>query len=109
MIIPVLKSLGVGIEPDSVDDFWVPLRADIGEEGIEGVDVFYFHLTTPKRLIYVLQHERTVFERGLITVEKYDYDLAKNLIEKVLLECKGETWEEVTNKIMKYCVSEYGD
>jgi len=109
LIIPTLKFLGVVFPPDSEDDFWVVLSAEIGEEGSKGVDIFYFNLTTPKRLMYVLQSQKTVFKRGLIIIDKYDFETAKKLIEDTLEECKGETWHEVRNNILKYCMSEYGD
>ncbi|WP_179223582.1 Imm8 family immunity protein [Paenibacillus tyrfis] len=109
MIKPSLKFLGVVFPPDSDDDFWVVLSAEIGEEGSKGVDVFYFNLTTPKRLMYVLQNQKAVFKRGLIIVDKYDYETAKKIIEDIILECRGETWQEVRSNIMKYCMSEYGD
>lgn len=113
MIIPVLKKIDDIEEPNDIKDFLLPLVAYIGIEGEKGADCFYFRTITPRRLgkIYSDNKDgllRAVFiVNGSSMVENIDYVTEE--INKILLTCARNTWEETALAINYYLNWEYYD
>lgn len=105
MIIPILKNTTIlcdewGEEPD---DFYVCLEAFIGEVDKEGLEVFRFHIISPKRL---LKHSKDNLEieigRGYLITGDYSLPRIKSKIEHLLKNCKRNSWDETISAISRY-------
>ena len=113
MVIPVLKRIDDITEPDDVEDFLMHLVAYIGVEGSSGADCFYFRVITPKKLAKVYCENKDTLLRAIFIVnginmqQNIDYVIAE--IQKLLLGCARETWEETALAINYYLDWEYYD
>ena len=113
MIIPVIKSIYLNINgnPDCIDDFVIGGSANIGTEGTNGVDYFYFRLITPKRLITMLNKEKILEGKGMFIVNEPSMELNLKLLEaeinKIIKDCIRPTWSEVANAINRHLKWEY--
>lgn len=112
-ITPKLKDLLIQFSPqdtgEPLDDCWVIVRASIGEPDSKGADQFLFYITTPKKLAATILGNDYRFGKSLLIVEKYDENLVKKAIEKLLEHINGDTWKEVAWKINRYSQWEFED
>ena len=111
MIEPVLKKIVLRGEPEDINDFVLGANADIGIDGREGVEYFYFRIITPKRLAKLLETDRIVDGRATFII--YEANMESNLrlvecqIKKILEDCRRESRNEVAKAINRYLEWEY--
>lgn len=107
LIKPVLKRVLFQNEPELPDDFVIPGIADIGTEGEEGVEYFYFRIMTPKRLSSILKEDRIFDGRATFIVNEFNIELIKKEINEILDDCIRLTWNEVAQSINRHLEWEY--
>lgn len=107
MIVPVLKRILLRGEPEDKDDFVLAASADIGTNGSEGVDYFYFRIMTPKRLLTILDEDKILDGRATFIVKEFDLDIVEKEMNKILEDCIRPTWDEVAKAINRYLNWEY--
>ncbi|WJM06631.1 Imm8 family immunity protein [Paenibacillus sp. PK1-4R] len=122
MIKPILKDLIITGNPnihgklqfteteDIGDDFYLSGTACIGTEDSEGEDNFDFTIITPKALEKELRDgtDIVIGARHFI-VNKLDFELISQTIDRILLKQQGETWEDVSKNLAPYFSWEYTD
>lgn len=113
MIIPVLKGIDDIAEPVDIDDFLMPLVAYIGVNDEEGADCFFFRIITPKRLAKVYCENEDTLLRSVFIVNgsnmQENVSYITKEINKLLLICVRDTWEETALAINYYLNWEYYD
>ncbi|MCI9053417.1 Imm8 family immunity protein [uncultured Clostridium sp.] len=113
MITPVLDCILDIEEPEDIKDFVMHLEACIGEKGEEGSEYFSFRIITPKRLQKLSKEIGPMLLRSIFVVTgssmKENIDYVTQEINKLLLECSRNTWEETALAINYYLDWEYYD
>ncbi|MNW50459.1 hypothetical protein D3C74_279120 [compost metagenome] len=107
MIVPVLKRILLRGEPENKDDFVLAASADIGTNGSQGVDYFYFRIMTPKRLLTILDKDKILDGRATFIVKEFDLAIVEKEINKILEDCIRPTWDEVAKAINRHLNWEY--
>jgi hypothetical protein len=111
MLEPVLKNIVLRGEPENISDFVIGANADIGIDGHDGVEYFYFRMITPKRIIKFLNEDKIVDGRATFIVNELDMEsnikLVESYINKILEDCVRESWIEVAKAINRYLEWEY--
>lgn len=110
-----LSSTDVDMENFVPDDdrcfgFWC--QAVFGTRGGEGGDLFHFCVCTPEWLALEIRTDRRLnasFGRGLLIVGEYNYSGLVVLLRRYAERCSGDTWLEVSNKLMRIGPSEFED
>ena len=85
--------------PDEEDNFGFVLRAMVGPLGAEGEESFDISVCTPKWLMKRYGPSEVLLGLHKLIVFRYDYVRLKQFIEKYLMRCSGESWEEVAQKV----------
>ena len=85
--------------PDEEENFGFLLQAMIGPLDREGEESFDIIVCTPKWLTE--NHGRSDILLGLhkLIVFRYDYLQLRQFIEKYLMRCSGDTWEEIARQV----------
>lgn len=113
MITPVLDCILDIEEPEDIKDFVMHLEACIGEKGEEGSEYFSFRIITPKRLQKLSKEMGSMLLRSIFVVTgssmKENIDYVTQEINKLLLKCSRNTWEETALAINYYLDWEYYD
>lgn len=113
MIIPFLKKIDDVEEPDNIEDFLMHLVAYIGVKDEDGEDCFYFRVITPKKLAKVYSNNSDTLLRAIFIVNGSNMEENINYIageiNKILLGCARDTWEETALAINYYLNWEYYD
>jgi len=111
LITPVLKALTVldGDENwgDTADDFRIMVQADIGPKDDKGSETFTFYATSPKRLESMLYNNEIQIGRGLLIMNDFNVDDIEVVIERLIENCKRNTWNEVALALCRYSYWEY--
>jgi hypothetical protein len=81
--------------PEEEDNFGFVLRAIIGPLDGEGEESFDIIVCTPKWLMKKYGPSDVLLGLHKLIVFKYDYPRVRGFIEKFLMRCSGNTWEEV--------------
>ena len=85
--------------PDEEDNFGFLLRAMIGPKDEEGEESFDIFVCTPKWLLEKYGASDVLLGLHKLIVFKYDYIRLRQFIEKFLMRCSGETWDEIAKKV----------
>ena len=85
--------------PEIDDNFGFVLRAMIGPMGEPGEESFDIIVCTPKWLIERYADSDILLGLHKLILFKYDYRAVRRFIEKYLMRCSGDTWEEVAQKV----------
>ena len=85
--------------PDEEDNFGFLLRAMIGPKDEEGEESFDIFVCTPKWLIEKYGASDVLLGLHKLIVFKYDYLRLRQFIEKFLMHCSGDTWDEIARKV----------
>lgn len=115
MIKPVLDDIyfPFGENPKDITDFIIPVEAFINEVGNEGADGFSFRITTPKRLVQLAIEEPAILGRAIFIVNgttmQENIEYVTKEVNRLLLQCARETWEETALAINYYLDWEYYD
>jgi hypothetical protein len=110
-VLKSLRSTDIEVEnylPDEEDTFGFTLRAMVGPMGGQGEESFDIVVCTPKWLME--KHGASDVLLGLhkLIVFKYDYPRLRQFVEKYLMRCSGNTWEEVAQKVSLLGQWEFG-
>jgi hypothetical protein len=98
--------------PDNDHCFGFWCQAVFGKRGEDGGDMFHFFVCTPEWLALEIREGRRLnasFGRGLLIVGKYNYSGLVVLLRRHAERCSGDTWLEVSNKLMRTGASEFED
>jgi hypothetical protein len=90
--------LDYGDLPPDPEECSVSIDVEIGPKGSNGGDRFSFEVVTPKYLFGVTG---TRWGRGLLIVNKFDWQVVESFVAKLLRHSQGETWEDVAKEISK--------
>ena len=85
--------------PDQEDNFGFVLRAMVGPMDGEGEESFDIFVCTPKWLLEKHAGSDVLLGLHKLIVFKYDYRRLWQFIEKYLMHCSGDTWEEIAHKV----------
>jgi hypothetical protein len=85
--------------PEEEDNFGFVLRAMVGPLNDKGEESFDITVCTPKWLTKTYQHSEVLLGLHKLLVFKYDYLRVRGFIEKFLMRCSGDTWQEVAQKV----------
>jgi hypothetical protein len=90
--------------PDDVEECAVFCEAEIGVKGEKGADIFSFTVATPK---FLWAQQGYKWGKGLIIIETFSWEAVEAALNKLLSECSGTDWIEVTDKLTKTLHWEY--
>jgi Immunity protein 8 len=85
--------------PEEEDNFGFVLRAMVGPLNEEGEESFDITVCTPKWLTKTYQPSEVLLGLHKLLVFRYDYLRVRGFIEKFLMRCSGDTWQEVGQKV----------
>lgn len=112
MLVPYLENIDDIEEPNNIENFVMGLVAYIGVKGEIGSDCFYFRIVTPKRL-EILYNNADPIVRSLFIVNgttmQENIEYVTKEVNRLLLQCARETWEETALAINYYLDWEYYD
>tara|TARA_R110000851_G_scaffold282906_1_gene436431 strand:+ start:693 stop:1076 length:384 start_codon:yes stop_codon:yes gene_type:complete len=110
-VIPKLKSLvsadlEVGRIPPAPDDCRVLIEAEIGPADSEGADVFSFEVCTPKAFE---RDSGATWLKGTLLVESFDWKTVEQALQQYIMQCAGESWDEIASKLSRQLDWEFED
>lgn len=73
----------------------------------QGINFFYFTLTTPEALLGNPGTNCLLVKNRTIVVRYFDYDEFISEIKQIVLSCQRATWEESVAELLKYFEWEY--
>ena len=85
--------------PDEEDNFGFVLRAMVGPMDGEGEESFDIIVCTPRWLLEKYGTSGILLGLHKLIVFKYDYLRLRQFIEKYLMRCSGDTWQEIAEKV----------
>jgi hypothetical protein len=85
--------------PDEEDNFGFVLRAMVGPMDGEGEESFDIIVCTPRWLLEKYGTSDVLLGLHKLIVFKYDYLRLRQFIEKYLMHCSGDTWQEIAEKV----------
>jgi hypothetical protein len=85
--------------PDEEDNFGFVLRAMVGPMNSEGEESFDIIVCTPRWLLDKYGTSDVLLGLHKLIVFKYDYHRLRQFIEKYLMRCSGDTWQEIAQKV----------
>lgn len=95
--------------PGNPDNFEVSITMNIGIEGEEGADNFQVTFCTPKWLQENCKESEIFIPRHNLIVQKYDYPAFINRLNEICKMCEGKNWDECSDKLSRYFLSEFED
>lgn len=100
---------GYGELPDNPKDCWIVIHADIGVEDELGADCFILYVTTPLFLIKSITTEQFQLGRGLLIVDKFDWDVILDAIDTVCAKAEADSWSDVVSQLSRSFFYEYDE
>jgi Immunity protein 8 len=85
--------------PDEEDNFGFVLRAMVGPLDEEGEESFDIVVCTPKWLAEKYGPSEVLLGLHKLIVFKYNFLCVRGFIEKFLMRCSGNSWEEIGQKV----------
>ena len=85
--------------PDDEENFGFVLQAMVGPMDAEGEESFDIVVCTPKWLMENYEPSDILLGLHKLIVFKYDYRRLSQFIEKYLMHCTGDSWEEIARKV----------
>ena len=85
--------------PDEEDNFGFVLRAMVGPLDGEGEESFDIVVCTPKWLAEKYGPSEVLLGLHKLIVFKYNFPRVRGFIEKFLMRCSGNTWQEIGQKV----------
>ncbi len=110
-MIPELKGL---MSPDLIDDQRPPMpsncrvlvEAEIGPSESDGSEIFSFEVCTPSALE---ADSRPTWLKGVLLVESFDWHSVEQAILQYLMQCSGDSWDEIARKLSRQLNWEFED
>jgi Immunity protein 8 len=87
-------------EPSDPEHFELAVGAIIGPVGIDGGDLFYFHVVTASWLGEHPPHKGFEFLRDLL-VTRWDFGTVRGAISDLILHTEGENWDEIAIQLSR--------
>ena len=88
-------------QPEDPKKFGFLLQAMIGPEGQNGEESFDIEVCTPKWLEETYNDDQVVIGLYHLIVRKYNYQKIVLAIKGFLLDCYGENWNEIVEKVSR--------
>jgi hypothetical protein len=85
--------------PQEGDNFGFVLRAMVGPMNGEGEESFDITVCTPRWLNEKYRISDVLLGLHKLIVFKYDYLRLRQFIEKYVMRCSGDSWEEIAQKV----------
>ena len=90
--------LDYGASPNDPEDCCVFIEAEIGPANSEGGDVFSFEVITPAAIKSI---PAPSWLGGYLLIPIFSWAGIEEAIAKLLLQCSGSDWDEVSNKLSR--------
>lgn len=86
-------------KPSDSAKFELFVTCTIGPVGVDGGDIFQFHVATPPFVGHsTIPDDHLWLDRSLL-VKVYDPDIIRLAIETFIESCAGSTWESIASQI----------
>ena len=95
--------------PEDPASFRILVQLFIGPDGAEGFESFDVVVCTPDWIKQNVARDEILLGRHHAIVQEYDYGRLIQRIEKYLLHCTGDTWEEIAIKVGRLGQWEFED
>lgn len=95
--------------PADHENFSLFLQLIVGTDDGEGGESFNVVVCTPDWIKQNLRKDEILVGRNHLIVREYDYDRIVRRIEKFLLHCTGNTWQDIAGKISRLGQWEFED
>lgn len=95
--------------PDNYEDFQCTFGLSIGPSDMDGAELFYLTVCTPKRLAKIADRDGFVWGRHHLIVPHYDLKAITQAITKFVEGCSGEAWADVALKVSRFAGWEFED
>ncbi len=100
----------IGVAPNDPSDVRFPLELEIGVRGDERRDIFQVYIATPAGLLRTPPVDQKVIRnRATIVLSEFSWPLLRRTLEKILNDCRDETWDRSLLKLQRYFEWEYED
>ena len=84
------------------------VEMEIGQEGVDGADLFQVVIATPEGLRATAKTgNTTIRERSTIVISFYDWHRIRESLETIIRSCESETWVNSTLQLQRYFKWEY--
>lgn len=88
---------------DDETDFFASYQVDIGLNEVEfGSDMFSFDVVSPKRLNGIVTSQGSKFGHGYIILDDFQESTIREMLGKLLEECKSIDEQEAYQNLAKY-------
>lgn len=88
---------------------WVYICLEVGTNELKGADIFYLEVVSPSWIKQELEKYPILSGRHYLILEKWNYDVVLNYINKYLEKCTGENWDEIGPKVARIAKWEFED
>lgn len=90
---------GMTFIPEVPDNFYLFLELLIGPRGVEGEELFYTNVCTPKWIQFSLQNSNVLLMNKTIIMNRYDYSAMYEFIKYRVSKVNGKDWNSIAKKI----------
>jgi hypothetical protein len=94
--------------PGSLEDVYFPLELEIGLAGAESASLFQLLVATPEGLRRYARTE-IISERGLLVLSEFSWQIVHETLDRIIVGCAGNSWQETTVRLQRYFTWEYED
>lgn len=111
----ILKGIDFGAEnldvyiPQTPNNFCVWLTLAIGSIDVEGTNLFQVGVCTVTWLEHQLSGKDAYPMRHMILVERFDVEVIKKEIHKIMLDAERPTWEQSVSVLSRHFAWEFED
>jgi hypothetical protein len=95
--------------PESLENFCILMAACIGQIGSPGGDDFWFRICTPAWLQAQCLKQPVIWGRHMIIIDRYNAETIKAELEKIVKNCKADSWEAAAEKLGRMGAWEFED
>jgi hypothetical protein len=88
--------------PSDPTDFSITLGAVIGPPATPGGDLFYFTVVGPDWFASNPPGKGFRWGRGLLVLDRWDYEVARRAIADLCLRAEGPDWETVAQRLNQH-------
>ena len=93
--------------PDDATDFSITLAAAIGPPDAPGSALFYFTVVGPEWFASNPPGKGFRWGRGLLVLDRWDFEVARRAIADLCLRAEGRDWETVAQRLNQYGLWEF--
>jgi hypothetical protein len=97
------------VRPEDPECFQILVRAMVGPRDQEGEESFDLKVCTPSWLAKVCAKDGFVLGVHYLIVDHYDLPKIRQLINRFIERCSGDTWQQVAQKVGRLAYWEFED